>query len=194
MPHSRRGCRERQALKCRIASITQRPAAARFPVAAIRARRPPLHAWLLVGLGAWCALYLVQYAREYAPLLTARLSSIRFVLRNPVDSYCTVHPKTKTPPAAALLRTRELVFAVTAESTLTPAEISALLTANWAELRGGRRTPLFEPRTTRDARQAPAIFWHVSTNRTLLLLGRGVKNETHMIHESHIRFCPRDTY
>jgi hypothetical protein len=157
-------------------------------------RKRAWHTWVLLTLGLWCAVYLVQYAREYAPFFGVRMSSLRIELRKPVDSYCTMHPKAKKLPAASALRTRELVLAVSAESSLTPAQISGMLATHWAELAGGRRAPLLEPRATREARKTPASIWHLSTTRTILLLGRGIKNEARILHESHLRLCPRDTY
>jgi hypothetical protein len=159
-----------------------------------RLRRVSLGVWLVVGLIAWCLGYVLQYAREYAPLVLVPLRGIEIDIRGPVQSYCTVHRKAATPPAVTDLRTREFVVRVVAWSPQSPPLINAALREHWFELTGGTRAPLLEPRQWRPIEQTPARFWHVSTNRTLLLLGRGVQRETRLIHESHVRLCPAGAY
>jgi hypothetical protein len=157
-------------------------------------RRVPAGAWLVIALLTWSAGYALQYAREYAPLLGMRLRGIELDVRGPVDSYCTVHRKAPSPPAGVDLRTREIVVRVTAWSPQSPPLINGAMREHWFELTGGTRAPLIEPRQWRQVEQTPARFWHVSTNRTLLLLARGVRHETRMIHETHIRLCPAGSY
>lgn len=159
-----------------------------------RLRRASFGVWLVAALLAWCAGYALQYAREYAPLLSMQLRSIEIDVRGPVQSYCTVHRKATTPPAASDLRTREIVVRVVAWSPQSPPLINAGLRNHWFELTGGTRAPLLEPRQWRPVERTPARFWHVSTNRTLLLLGRGLHRETRLIHESHVRLCPAGAY